>query len=742
MNNGFSLYIAKRYLLTKKSHHAINIISGISVCGVAFATAALVCILSVFNGFQDMVAKLFTAFDPELKIVAAEGKFINPDNKELQKLKDYDEIAVFSEVLEDQAMLTTHNRQVMATIKGVDDNFERLINFDRIKFGDGVYELHADVIEYGILGVNLLSNLGVDVGFPSPIQVYAPVGDEHIDMNDPSESFNQDELYSPQVAFSVGQQKYDSNYVLTSLRFARNLFDKQGLVSAIELKLKAGADLDKMKKKLEKELGDSYLVKDRYEQQEDTFKIMKIEKLISYIFLTFILMIACFNIIGSISMLIIDKKNDAMTLRNLGATEHQIANIFMIEGRMISLLGAIIGIILGIGLCLIQQHFGIIKFGQSAGSYIIDSYPVSVHVQDIIIVFFTVLVVGLVSVWYPVRQLSKKYTSVAALILVSMMTSCSSNDRQFKIEGEFKNMPAGELYIYNQSSINAKLDTIYINNGEFAYAGNAEELTPYTIVFPNALEQVVFVKNGEVVHYKASANDLKNYTVDGNEENELMNKFREQTNGMNITQQREVAQTFINEHPTSAAAIYLFDRLFIQEQSIPIDQLKKTFKTLKKAQPQNRFVLKVENYLKQMENGQIGKTIPSIELKTKTKHTINIGKSDTDFTVLMFWSTWMAGQYDFIDEFAVLTEDYAPNKQLKIFAISLDTEIYKWEEAIKNDTTYCEHICDGKAWDSAPVKKLGITSVPTYIIADKKHKIIARGNSVKALDKELQKLTD
>ena len=352
----FSFYIAKRYLLTKKSHHAINIISGISVCGVAFATAALVCILSVFNGFQDMVANLFTAFDPELKIVATEGKFMRANSKELEKLKQHKEITVCSEVLEDQALLTTHNRQVMATIKGVDDNFEKLINFDRIKFGDGVYELHADVIEYGILGINLLSTLGVDVGFPSPIQVYAPVGDEHIDMNDPSDSFNQDELYSPQVAFSVGQQKYDSKYVLTSLRFARNLFNKEGMISALELKLKTGTDIDKIKKTIAKELGNSYVVMDRYEQQEDTFKIMKIEKLISYIFLTFILMIACFNIIGSISMLIIDKKNDAMTLRNLGATEHQIANIFMIEGRMISLLGAIIGIAFGIALCLIQQH--------------------------------------------------------------------------------------------------------------------------------------------------------------------------------------------------------------------------------------------------------------------------------------------------------------------------------------------------------------------------------------------------
>jgi alkyl hydroperoxide reductase subunit AhpC len=442
-------------------------------------------------------------------------------------------------------------------------------------------------------------------------------------------------------------------------------------------------------------------------------------------------------------MLIIDKKEDAMTLRNLGATEHQIANIFMIEGRLISLVGAIIGIVLGLSLCLIQQHFGIIKFGHSAGSYIIDSYPVSVHVTDIIIVFITVLVVGLISVWYPVRQLSKKYTSVLAVLLVAgMMTSCGTNDRQFKIEGRFKDMPAGELYIYNQDYIDSKIDTIYINNGEFAYAGNAEELTPYTLVFPNALEQVIFVQNGSVIHYNASANDLKNYTVDGNEENELMNEFRKQTNGMNAAQQREVAETFINDHSESAVAIYLFDRYLVQDQSTSIKTLKKVIKTLKKAQPQNRLVMKVENTLKQIENGQVGKTIPSIELTAKSKRTINIGKTNEDYTVLVFWSTWMPGRYDFIDEFVVLTEDYAEYKNVKIVAISLDSEIFKWENAIREDTTYCEHVCDGKVWDSAPVKKLGITSVPTFIIADKNHKIVARGSSVGEMDKELQKLVD
>ena len=699
--------------------------------------------MSVFNGFQDMVANLFTAFDPELKIVAAEGKFMKADSKALENVRKHDEIAIFSEVLEDQAMLMTQNRQAMATVKGVDDNFEQLIDFQRIKFGDGVYELHADVIEYGILGVNLLSNLGIDVGFQTPIQVYAPVGDEHIDMNDPSESFNQDELYSPGIAFNVNQQKYDSRYVLTSLRFARNLFDRPGMISSLELKLKHGADIDKVKRKLTKELGNKYIVMDRYEQQEDTFKIMKIEKLISYIFLTFILMIACFNIIGSISMLIIDKKNDAMTLRNLGATEHQIANIFMIEGRMISLVGAIIGIVLGLSLCLIQQHFGIIKFGQSAGSYIIDSYPVSVHVTDIIIVFVTVLIVGLISVWYPVRQLSKKYTSVLGVLIVGgMLTSCSTNDHQFKIEGKFKDMPAGELYIYNQDNTDARIDTIYINNGEFAYVGNAEELTPYTLVFPNALEQVIFVQNGSVIHYSASANDLKNYTVDGNEENEQMNEFRKQISGKSITQQREVAETFINEHPESAVAIYLFDRFIVQEQSTSLSTLKKNIKILKKAQPQNRLVLKVENMMKQIENGQEGKTLPNIEVTTKSKRTINISKMNVDYTVLVFWSTWMPDRYDFIDDFVVLTEDYAEYANVKIIAISLDSEIFKWENAISEDTIYCEHVCDGKVWDSAPVKKLGITSVPTFVIADKSCKIVARGSSVGELEKELQKLVN
>ena len=403
-----SFYIAKRYLLSKKSHSAINLISGVSVCGVAIATAALVCILSVFNGFQDMVAGLFTAMDPELKVVPAVGKFMAADAKGLAALREDADVEVLTETLEDQALLMVNNRQVMATVKGVEDNFEELTGIDDILVGEGVFELHADVIDYGILGANLLMQLGLPADFDEAVQVYAARKGERIDLNDPRESLNQEELYSPKVGFMVKQNKYDSQYVITNIAFARRLFERQGEVSAVEMKLRRGADVGRVKARMQQMLGADYVVKDRYEQQEDTFKIMQIEKLISYIFLTFILMIACFNIIGSLSMLIIDKKQDALTLRNLGANEGQIRSIFMFEGRMICLLGAVTGILVGLTLCWLQQEFGLIRFGSSEGSYIINAYPVSVRWMDLLLIFVTVIAVGFLSVWYPVRRLSRK----------------------------------------------------------------------------------------------------------------------------------------------------------------------------------------------------------------------------------------------------------------------------------------------------------------------------------------------
>lgn len=406
----FPFYIARRYLVSKKSHTAINIISGVSVCGVAIATAALICILSVFNGFQDMVADLFTAFDPQLKITPATGKYMVADAKELENVKAYKNVAVYTETIEDQALLMLNNRQAMATVKGVDDNFEELTHIDDILVGDGTFDLGLDVIDYGIPGTTLLQQLTPQANFDEPIRVYAPRQGEEIDLTDPTESFNQEELFSSGVSFMVKQGKYDNNYILTSIGFARRLFERQGYVTAVELRLNGGTDINSAKSDIQKILGDEYVVRDRYEQQEDTFKIMNIEKFISYIFLTFILMIACFNIIGSLSMLIIDKKDDAVTLRNLGATEKQIADIFMYEGRMISFVGAIIGLVLGLGLCFIQIKYGLIKFGNGEGLYIIRSYPVSVHLSDIILVLATVIIVGFASVWYPVKSLTSKFT--------------------------------------------------------------------------------------------------------------------------------------------------------------------------------------------------------------------------------------------------------------------------------------------------------------------------------------------
>ena len=401
-------YIARRYLFSKKKHNAINIISGISVCGVALDTLALVCTLSVFNGFQDMVAGFFTAFDPELKITIREGKVFEPQGAAFQEVRSLPEIGVWTETLEENAMVQYKDRQAMAIIKGVEDNFEELTSIDSLLYGAGEFILHDSIVDYGVLGVELISELGTGLQFVDPLQVYAPKRNVRVNMANPSASFNRDYLFSPGVVFVVNQQKYDARYILTSLSFARNLFNYDTEVSAVELKLKPGTDVTAVQRKIARILGDEFVVLDRYEQQADVFRIMEIEKFISYLFLTFILAIACFNVIGSLSMLILDKREDVETLRNLGADDRLIARIFLFEGRLISLFGALSGIVLGLLLCYIQQRFGIISLGGGNGSFIVDAYPVSVHVTDVVLIFITVITVGFLSVWYPVHYLTRR----------------------------------------------------------------------------------------------------------------------------------------------------------------------------------------------------------------------------------------------------------------------------------------------------------------------------------------------
>jgi lipoprotein-releasing system permease protein len=384
------------------------VISGISIVGVAITTMALVVTLSVFNGFHDLVASFFTSFDPQLKITPAMGKTVATDDPVLTQIRQMPQVEVATECVEDMALAIYKGRQAMVMIKGVDDNFGQLTHINEILMGEGDFSLHAADLDYGIPGIRLADQLGTGYYYDEPMHIYAPRREGQLDMTAPEEAFEEEELYSPGVIFNVKQSKYDKNYILTSISFARRIFAQQGMLSSLELRLKPGSNFDKVKSEIKKACGDKFIVRDRFEQQDDTFKIMKIEKLIAYIFLTFILMVACFNIIGSLSMLIIDKKNDVVTLRNLGASDKQIVRIFLFEGRMISAIGAIIGIIIGLLLCWAQQTFGIVALGTSSGNYVVDAYPVSVHPEDIVLVFITVLIVGFLSVWYPVNYFAKK----------------------------------------------------------------------------------------------------------------------------------------------------------------------------------------------------------------------------------------------------------------------------------------------------------------------------------------------
>ena len=391
--SSFPFYISRRYLFSKKSTNVINLISFISVVGVAVATMALVVVLSVFNGFHDMVAGFFTQFDPQIEIVPAMGKYAPADAPELAKIRQFPEIEVATECVEDQALTIFREQQSMVIIKGVDDNFNKLTNIQNILYGDGAYELHVADLQYGIMGIRLAQALGTGARWQGYLNIYAPRREGQLDLSNPMDGFVVDSLLSPGVVFSVMQSRYDKNYILTSIQF---------------LKLKPGVDVDAVQKKMKEVVGDKFRVLNRYEQQADTFNVMEIEKFMAYIFLTFILVVACFNIIGSLSMLIIDKKNDVETLRCLGASDKQISNIFMLEGRMITLIGAVIGVLFGLLLCWLQQEYGFVRLGSSSGSFVVDAYPVSVHYVDVAIVLLTVIIVGWLAVWYPVRYMSRR----------------------------------------------------------------------------------------------------------------------------------------------------------------------------------------------------------------------------------------------------------------------------------------------------------------------------------------------
>lgn len=409
MKRNFSFYVARRYMFSKKSVGAINVISFISVAGVAVGTMALVIVLSVFNGFHDLVASLFTNFDPQIEVVPVKGKTINADAPELDRIRHLDFVDVATDVVEDQAIAVYSDRQRMVTVMGVDENFDQLTNISDILYGDGDFTLRVANLYFGVPGIRLAQDLGLGARWADYLKVYAPVRRGQLtDLDTPTDGFVVDSLLSPGVVYAVNQNKYDRDRIITSIYFARQLFDQDGMLSSLQLRLKPGTDLSTAKREIKAAAGEKFRVLDRFEQQADTFRIMQIEKVLAYVFLTFILIVACFNIISSLSMLIIDKKDDINTLHNLGANDRQIQSIFLYEGRIISAVGALIGIGLGLALCGLQQAFGFVKMGESSGTFIVNAYPVSVHYWDVLVVFITVILIGWAASWIPARRLRKQ----------------------------------------------------------------------------------------------------------------------------------------------------------------------------------------------------------------------------------------------------------------------------------------------------------------------------------------------
>ena len=396
-------------MFSKKSVGAINVISFISVAGVAVGTMALVIVLSVFNGFHDLVASLFTNFDPQIEVVPVKGKTINADAPELDRIRHLNFVDVATDVVEDQAIAVYGDRQRMVTVMGVDENFDQLTNISDILYGDGDFTLRVANLYFGVPGIRLAQDLGLGARWTDYLKIYAPVRRGQLtDLDTPTDGFVVDSLLSPGVVYAVNQNKYDRDRIITSIYFARQLFDQDGMLSSLQLRLKPGTDLSTAKREIKAAAGEKFRVLDRFEQQADTFRIMQIEKVLAYVFLTFILIVACFNIISSLSMLIIDKKNDINTLHNLGANDRQIQSIFLYEGRIISAVGALIGIGLGLALCGLQQAFGFVKMGESSGTFIVNAYPVSVHYWDVLVVFITVILIGWAASWIPARRLRKQ----------------------------------------------------------------------------------------------------------------------------------------------------------------------------------------------------------------------------------------------------------------------------------------------------------------------------------------------
>ena len=396
-------HIAWRYIFSKKSHNAINIVSGVSAAAVGVVTAAMVCVLSVMNGFGALIETMFSQFDPELRITATTGKSFSIEDEAIQSVIALPCVELVSQTVEETALIRYKDHQLPAHLMGIDDNFQQLTQIDSI-ITDGSFSVFDGAFERAVLGQGLANQVGINAHFVGGIHVYAPKRTKRVNLMRPDQSFNEATVFISST-FAVNQVKYDDTYMLISLPLARYLFDYDSVtVTALNLQLSPNVTTRQAKKQIQHLLGDDYQVLDRYEQQADFFRILKIEKLLTILLMAFILLIACFNIISSLSMLMIDKKEDIRILSNLGADLPTIRKIFLDEGWLISSLGAVIGLVVGLIMSLIQEHFGLIKLGNGT-QYVISAYPVQVQGLDILIVAVTVILLGFVAAWYPVRKL-------------------------------------------------------------------------------------------------------------------------------------------------------------------------------------------------------------------------------------------------------------------------------------------------------------------------------------------------
>lgn len=405
----FSAFVARRYLFSKKSHNVVNIISLISLFGVATGAMALLIVLSVYNGFDGLIKSVFNTFDPDLKITINEGKVFDPLNANIDSVKALNYVDIVCPTLEELALLEYEDKMHAAVIKGVPDIFQEMTGVDTMII-EGEYKLKDGNRNYAVVGVGVSYFLSVGLNFVSHIRVFVPKRSGYISMN-PKRAFNE-KYIMPAGKFSI-QQEIDTKYVLVPIEFARSLLAYPVEVSALEIRLSENADFDKAQEEIQALVGNKFVVKNKFQQHEVLYRVMKSEKWAIYMILTFILIIASFNIIGSLSMLIIDKKNDISTLNSLGLDKEGVRKIFLFEGWMISLAGAVIGIILGAIVCWAQQQFGLLKLS-SMGTFLVENYPVELKLFDVIGIFITVAVIGFVASWYPVRLFTSRYLQTEA----------------------------------------------------------------------------------------------------------------------------------------------------------------------------------------------------------------------------------------------------------------------------------------------------------------------------------------